>query len=40
MVKHYITKYSDEKNTRKAVSWIQLDILGKHFCFFSREIEI
>ncbi|WP_374284155.1 hypothetical protein [Lactococcus sp.] len=40
MIKHHITKYRDGKNTRKAVSWTQFNILGKHFCFFTREIEI
>lgn len=37
---HYITKYSDEHGSRKVVAWFQVNIFGKYFCFFKREIAI
>lgn len=37
---HYITKYHDEKGHRKAVAWLQLNLFGKCYCFFKREINI
>lgn len=37
---HYITKYRDEKGNRKAVSWFQLILVGRTYCFFKREIAI
>ena len=37
---HYITKYTDENKTKKAVSWIQINLFGRAFCFFKREINI
>ncbi len=37
---HYITKYKDENGSRKAVAWFQVNIFGKCFCFFKREIAI
>lgn len=36
---HYITKYRDESG-RKAVSWFQINFLGKCYCFFKKEISI
>lgn len=40
MIQHYITKYSDENGNRKAVSWLQINIFGKSFVLFKREISI
>lgn len=40
MIKHYLTKYRNEQNERKAVSWIQVSLFGKCFCLFQREISI
>ncbi|MDN5464895.1 MAG: hypothetical protein L0G01_11165, partial [Lactococcus lactis] len=40
MIKHHITKYSDNKGNRKAVSWTQINIFGKCFCLNKREINI
>ena len=37
---HYITKYSDEKGVRKAVTWFQINLFGKCYCFLKREIQI
>jgi|GEM_PF-2160687 len=37
---HYITKCRDEKGNRKAVSWFQLNLVGRTYCFFKREIAI
>lgn len=39
-MQHNITKYVDESGSRKAVSWIQLNILGKVFCFNIKELSI
>jgi hypothetical protein len=40
MIKHYITKYRNEKGERKAVAWTQINIFGRAFCFNEREINI
>lgn len=40
MIKHHITKYRDSKGNRKAVSWIQINVLGKCFCINKHEIDI
>jgi hypothetical protein len=40
MIKHHITKYRDEKGNRKAVAWIQINILGKIICLNKREINL
>lgn len=37
---HYITKYQDETGRKKAASWFQINVLGKCFCLFKREITI
>jgi len=37
---HHITKYRDEKGIRKAVSWFQINLFGKCYCFLKREIQI
>lgn len=37
---HYLTKYRDENGNRKAVSWLQINIFGKCFCLFQKEISI
>lgn len=37
---HYITKYRNERNERKAVSWFQINLFNKSFCFFKKEIFI
>lgn len=36
---HYITKYV-ESGIRYAESWLQVDILGKSYCFCKRRISI
>ena len=39
MIKHYITKYTD-CNTNKmfAESWLQVNLLGKCFCFNKKKV--
>ncbi|OTO55479.1 hypothetical protein A5813_000919 [Enterococcus faecium] len=37
---HFITKYRNENNERKAVAWFQINLFGKPYCFFKREIAI
>jgi len=39
LIKHYITKYEEEGN-RFAEAWIQLNFLGKSWCFFKRKIKL
>lgn len=39
MIKHYITKYV-ENETRYAESWIQVNVLGKTFCFSKKRIAL
>lgn len=39
MIHHYITKY-EEGGKLYAESWIQLNLLGKTFCFSKRKIVI
>lgn len=38
-INHYITKYEEDGNL-KAESWIQIDALGKSFCFSKKSIDI
>jgi hypothetical protein len=40
MIKHYITKYRNDKNERFTVSWLQINFLGKCFCFNKKTIAI
>lgn len=37
---HYLTKYRDEHNQQKCVSWFQMNLFGKCYTFFKREITI
>ncbi len=37
---HYITKYTNEENERKAVSWIQINLFHWNFCLLKREINL
>jgi hypothetical protein len=39
MAKHYITKYVED-GERYAEAWIQINLLGKVFCFWRRRIKI
>ena len=39
MLHHYLTKYRDDDEGRwSAVSWLQLDLLGRCGCFSKRRI--
>lgn len=41
MIRHYLTKYRDEKDGRRyAESWLQLDLFDHSFCFWKKRIEI
>jgi hypothetical protein len=40
MLKSYITKYGDENKQWWAVSWLQLNILGKCFCFNIKRVKL
>lgn len=39
MLHHYITKYK-ERDIAYATSWIQLNILGRVFCFSKKRIKL
>ncbi|PCR98983.1 hypothetical protein RT41_GL000553 [Lactococcus fujiensis JCM 16395] len=39
-MKHYITKYRDENGNRKAVSWLQVNLFGKAYCFNQKTIDV
>ncbi len=39
MIKHHITKYT-ENGKQKAVSWLQVNVFGKAFCLWIKEIAI
>ena len=39
MIKHHITKYK-ENGKRYAESWLQINFIGKCFCFSNRKINI
>ena len=36
MIHHYMTQY-EENGEKKVVSWLQINIFGKCFCFSIRE---
>lgn len=38
-MRHYITKYHED-GKQKVVSWVQINLFGKSFCFFKKEITI
>ncbi|WP_162890730.1 hypothetical protein [Suicoccus acidiformans] len=38
-INHFITKYREGENL-KAEAWIQVDALGKSFCFSKKSIDI
>ncbi len=38
-MKHYITKYT-ENGIKYVEAWIQINLLGKCFCFWKKRIEI
>lgn len=40
MIKHYITKYTDENGIRWAHAWTQINILRWCFCIFQRKTKI
>lgn len=41
MIRHYLTKYKDEKGGRRyAESWLQLGFFDFNFCFCKKRIEI
>ncbi|WP_430606419.1 hypothetical protein IGJ55_002097 [Enterococcus sp. AZ170] len=37
---HYITKYKNELGEMKVVAWFQLNVFGKSYCLFKREMDI
>ncbi len=39
-MKHHITKYRNESNELIVVSWLQLNLFGKCFCFSKKELVI
>lgn len=39
MIKHYLTKYSEDKK-RYAESWLQINLFGKCYCFSKKKVEI
>lgn len=39
-MKHFITKYKNEENQLVVVSWLQINIFNKCFCFSKKEITI
>lgn len=40
MLHHYMTKYIDGEDVLWCESWIQLDLLGRCFCFSRRRIKL
>lgn len=40
MLKHHLTKYRDDKGNQKAVSWLQLNIMGATWCFCKQTINL
>ena len=38
MIHHYITQY-EENGEKKIVSWLQINLLGKCFCFSKRYLK-
>lgn len=38
-MKHYITKYGENGRTY-AEAWLQINLLGRCFCFWRKKIEI
>mgnify|MGYP003369397122 CR=1 FL=1 len=40
MLKHHITKYTNENGNKIAVAWTQLNVLGHCYCFNIREITL
>lgn len=40
MFHHYMTKYIDGEDVLWCESWIQLDLLGRCFCFSRRRIKL
>ncbi|ENV9651488.1 hypothetical protein ACFK7V_002001 [Listeria monocytogenes] len=40
MLKHHITKYQDEMGSRFAISWFQLNLFGRCYCFNQKRIAI
>lgn len=39
-MRHYITKYKNEENKLIVVSWLQINILGRCYCFWKKELAI
>lgn len=39
-MRHHITKYRNEEGVLKVVSWIQINIFGKCFCFSKKYLEV
>lgn len=39
MIKHYISKYTSD-NKQYVASWLQINMLGKIFCFSKKVIEL
>ncbi len=37
---HYITKYYDEKGNHKVIAWFQINVFGRCYCLFKRELSI
>lgn len=40
MIHHYITKYQTDSGKMIFVSWIQLDLFDKSYCFSKKELAI
>ncbi|WP_255387545.1 hypothetical protein [Listeria sp. ILCC792] len=40
MLKHHITKYSDEAGNRYAVSWLQVNLFGTCHCLSQKRMAL
>lgn len=39
-MKHYMTKYRNEENKLIIVSWLQINLFGRCYCFSKKELAI
>ena len=39
-MRHYMTKYRTDQNELRVVSWMQINIFGKCFCMWKKELAI
>ncbi|WP_286010649.1 hypothetical protein [Enterococcus durans] len=37
---HYITKYQDENEKLRIVSWLQINLFNKSYCFSKKELAV